>query len=145
MVQFDRIGSLLVAEPLLAAGLMRASAGIPILMYHSVSDDPERAVAGYYRVATTPARFAEHMQWVAHAGYRTLGLDEALAHLRRGVNDSRFVVITFDDGFRDFYTHAWKALSTFGFTATMFLPTSFIGEPRRTFKGRECLTWNEVR
>jgi peptidoglycan/xylan/chitin deacetylase (PgdA/CDA1 family) len=145
MVQLDRMGSLLVAERLLTAGLMRSAAGIPILMYHSVSDDSERGVAGYYRVATTPARFAEHMQWLAEVGYRTLGLDEALTHLHCDVNDSRFVVITFDDGFRDFYTHAWRSLAAFGFTATMFLPTAFIGSPRRTFKGRECLTWNEVR
>jgi peptidoglycan/xylan/chitin deacetylase (PgdA/CDA1 family) len=27
----------------------------------------------------------------------------------------------------------------------MFLPTGFIGHARQTFKGRECLTWSEVR
>jgi peptidoglycan/xylan/chitin deacetylase (PgdA/CDA1 family) len=27
----------------------------------------------------------------------------------------------------------------------VFLPTAFIGESRQTFKGRECLTWEEVR
>lgn len=32
-----------------------------------------------------------------------------------------------------------------GFTATVYLPTAFIGGQRRRFRGRECLCWQEVR
>jgi peptidoglycan/xylan/chitin deacetylase (PgdA/CDA1 family) len=65
------------------------------------------------------------------------------------------VVITFDDGFRDFYTDAFPVLQEHGFTATMFLPTAFIGDTRRQFRPStinsqlstaiECLTWSEIR
>ena len=58
---------------------------------------------------------------------------------------ARAVVITFDDGFRDFYTAAFPVMQEHQFTATVFLPTAFIGEDRRSFKGAECLTWEEVR
>jgi peptidoglycan/xylan/chitin deacetylase (PgdA/CDA1 family) len=54
------------------------------------------------------------------------------------------VVITFDDGFRNVFTEALPILQKHGFTATVFLPTAFIGNPRRSFKDRECLTWDEV-
>lgn len=37
-----------------------------------------------------------------------------------------YVVLTFDDGYQDFYTHAWPILTDFGFTATVFLPTGLI-------------------
>ena len=57
----------------------------------------------------------------------------------------RPVVITFDDGFRDFYTTAWPILKSFGFTASLFLPTAFISNRRKKIKERECLTWSEVR
>jgi len=57
----------------------------------------------------------------------------------------RMAVITFDDGFRDFLTSAWPALSEFGYNATVFLPTRFIGRQRAAFHGRDCLTWAEVR
>jgi peptidoglycan/xylan/chitin deacetylase (PgdA/CDA1 family) len=36
-------------------------------------------------------------------------------------------------------------LSDFGYSATMFLPTAYIGNDRQSFKGRPCLTWDEVR
>jgi peptidoglycan/xylan/chitin deacetylase (PgdA/CDA1 family) len=56
----------------------------------------------------------------------------------------KFVVITFDDGFQNFYTHAFPVLHKYGATATMFLPTSFIGDSPRKFMGHDCLTWGMV-
>lgn len=146
MIQVDRIASVFVAQPLLAAGLIRAKPGISILMYHSVSDDAEPGVGSYYRVTTSPARFADHMRWLHERGYAVIDLPRALKLLATGALDGeRSIVITFDDGFRDFYTHAGPVLAQFGFTATMFLPTQFIGHTARSFKGRNCLTWREVR
>jgi peptidoglycan/xylan/chitin deacetylase (PgdA/CDA1 family) len=108
------------------------------------------------------------MRFLAENGYRTLSLGDAIKLLGgetpRGRNDGsgrkkngRPVVITFDDGFRDFYSNAFPILQEFGFTATMFLPTAFIGDERRLYApkirsrsvrpksiGRECLTWKEV-
>lgn len=55
------------------------------------------------------------------------------------------MVITFDDGFRDVYTNAFPVMSEYGFSATVYLPTAFIGTAARAFKGTECLTWDEVR
>lgn len=165
-------------------------------MYHSISDDPESGVHPYYRVCTSPKRFAEHMQWLKQAGYRGVTLREGLAWLNSPmdvqspmlnvecspISHSAFrvprsadgppssparspvvsglwsgdhpVAITFDDGFHDFYTAAWPVLQQHGFSATMYLPTAFIGGTRRVFRPRgsasishskSCLTWNEVR
>jgi peptidoglycan/xylan/chitin deacetylase (PgdA/CDA1 family) len=146
MIQVDRLASRLVTQPLMAAGVLRSTPGIPILMYHSVSDDPEPGVAPYYRLATSPDRFREQMQWLHDRGYDTLDLAEAVRRLQTGrLADRPSVAITFDDGFRDFSTQAWPVLAELGFIATVFLPTAFISDTRRTFKGRECLIWAEVR
>ena len=137
---------------------------LPILMYHSISDDSEPGVPAYYRLCTRPARFAEHMRWLARLGYRGVTLTEGLAWLRGAGVDStpsaqgaagQPVAITFDDGFQDFYTTAWPVLREHGFFATVYLATAFVGEKRRSFEpagssavpgttGRPCLTWSEV-
>jgi len=52
--------------------------------------------------------------------------------------------LTFDDGFRDFHTAAFPVLQRHGFSATMYLPTAFIGDSRKEFNSREYLTWGEV-
>ena len=115
-------------------------------MYHSVSDDPEADIAPYYRVCTKPARFAEHMRFLADNGWSGLSLTEGLQWLERGnaENGEKAVAITFDDGFRDFYSEAFPVLKSQGFSATVYLPTQFIGDDRRQFKNRECLTWPEI-
>src|SRR5262249_48419387 len=57
----------------------------------------------------------------------------------------KMVMITFDNGFRDFYDRAFPILKKHGHAATMFLPTAFIDEQRRSFKDKACMTWKEVR
>jgi peptidoglycan/xylan/chitin deacetylase (PgdA/CDA1 family) len=141
-MQLDRLGTLCVAQPLIGAGLLRARPGISILMYHSVCDDPEPGVTPYYRLVTSPARFLQQMEWLREGGYAVIGLADALRCIESGsAFAARSVVITFDDGFRDFLVHAWPVLQSFKYPATVFLPTGFMG---KVFKGRECLTWRDV-
>jgi peptidoglycan/xylan/chitin deacetylase (PgdA/CDA1 family) len=54
----------------------------------------------------------------------------------------RQVVVTFDDGFRDFYTTAYPILEKFGLKATVFLSSGLIGKTFLT--GRECLNEEEI-
>jgi peptidoglycan/xylan/chitin deacetylase (PgdA/CDA1 family) len=142
----DRLATVCVADPILSSGIVRPQVGVSILMYHSVSNDPETGVAPYYRLATSPMRFREQMQWLREGGFEVIDLMEAQRRLQTSaLLDRRSVVLTFDDGFQDFAEHAWPVLSNFGYSATMFLPTAYIGNDRGSFKGRPCLTWDEVR
>jgi peptidoglycan/xylan/chitin deacetylase (PgdA/CDA1 family) len=86
------------------------------------------------------------MTFLAHSSYETISLSEAVRRLEAGTEDTRrSVVVTFDDGFQDIYTEAFPALQQLGFTATVFLPTAYIGGPTREFKGTRCLTWSEAK
>lgn len=142
-MRIDRTGALLL-DGLSPRGPSIESA-LPVLMYHSVSDDPEPGVHPYYRIATSPARFAQQMQWLAEHSYTALSLDTALDARFGSRTFERSVVVTFDDGYVDFLEHAWPLIESHGFSATVFLPTAYIGDARCRFKGKECLTWSEVR
>lgn len=146
LARLDRALTLSIFRPLRTAGLGNGAGLLPVLMYHSISNDPEAGVHPYYRVATSPERFAQQMKWLSELGCRGVSLEEALSPPAAGAGPSgRPVVLTFDDGFRDFYTTAWPVLERHNFTATMYLPTGFIGEAAKSFRGKECLTWSEVR
>ena len=140
----DRLATLYLFHPL--QKLRRQAARIPILMYHSISapDDSDRHP--YYRTVTAPRVFEQHLKFLHDSGYKSIGLTDAVSRLREGAPpNERTVVITFDDGFEDFYSQAFPLLSQYGFTATMFLPTSYIDRDTRKFNGVECLTWSQVR
>jgi peptidoglycan/xylan/chitin deacetylase (PgdA/CDA1 family) len=145
-MRLDRIVTLCIERPLAASGVVTRGQALPILMYHSISDDAEAGVGPYYRVATNPRRFAAQMQLLSELGYVGVSVEEALRTMSEGgAGRRRLVAITFDDGFRDFYTAAWPVLKSHKFSATMYLPTAFISSQRRSFRGRECMTWDEVR
>jgi peptidoglycan/xylan/chitin deacetylase (PgdA/CDA1 family) len=157
-MRWDRTISLTVAtfgrgsSSVEAAGRAKPARRLPILMYHSIAAQDESRVNAYYRLCTSPAAFRQQMQVLQATGYRGLDLKSALAGWSDAASpghnaaaDQRVAAITFDDGFRNFYTDALPILEEFGFRATMYLPTAFIGEERRQFNGTDCLTWNEVR
>ncbi|MGO8772922.1 MAG: polysaccharide deacetylase family protein [Terracidiphilus sp.] len=143
--RFDRFATLYVVNPL-RRSVSGNKPSIPILMYHSISDDAETGVHPYYRTSTSPQRFASQMKYLSDNGYRTASLTDVVTQLQgqAAVADKR-VVITFDDGYRDFYREAFPVLDRFGFSATVFLATSFVGDRTLQFKSRDCLTWTEVR
>lgn len=144
-LRFDRAGTLYLLGPLLRR-LSGRERKIPILMYHSVADEDESAMRPYYRLATMPSQFLQQMTWLHEQRYRTVSLDSAVELLRSGGGTAeKTVVITFDDGYRNFCQNAFPVLQRFGFTATMFLPTASIGDRPLVFKQRECMTWADVR
>ena len=146
VMRLDRAVTLFAFRAIGSLASSRAAAHLPVLMSHSTSAASEE-VTPYYRIATHPAVFAEHMRVLESEGFAGVTLSEGLnaircPNLQRSTRQP--VALTFDDGYRDFFTAAVPVLERHGFRATMYLPTGFIGDQRRQFKSRECLTWSEV-
>lgn len=102
---------------------------VVILTYHRVVTDREIAEQsiqpGMY---VTREVFAAHMRFLAKH-FTVLSFAELLTRWDEGPWDAntRYCVVTFDDGWLDNYLYAFQILSTFRMPATVFLPTGFIG------------------
>jgi O-antigen biosynthesis protein len=120
---------------------------VPVLMYHSVSDEaPKR----YRRYVVRPQTFAEQMAYLDHHGFTVLRVRDyaAALHAGQGVPE-RTVVLTFDDGLADFASGALPVLDRLGFGATLFVVTGCVGGTsrweRRAEGRRPMLTWAQIR
>ncbi len=65
------------------------------------------------------------------------------------VRPERPVVLTFDDGFADFFTETLPVLQQYNFTATLYIATGFVGGTSRWLRRegeatRPMLTWDQV-
>lgn len=118
--------------------------GVPILMYHGI-EPPSRKGHPYYETSTSPAMFAHHMKYLRENGYSSVDLEEVPQKMVAGRANGKCVAITFDDGYRNFYTHAFPILKEYDFRATLFLPSGLVHNQRVNQGSCEYLTWEEVR
>ena len=97
-------------------------AGVPVLMYHSIS-------AKYAPSFCVPApQFEQEMRYLREHDYHSISPAELRAALADGEPlPENPVLITFDDGFGDNYKTAWPILKKYGFRATFFIVTSQVG------------------
>jgi peptidoglycan/xylan/chitin deacetylase (PgdA/CDA1 family) len=142
-LRLDRFASLYMVSPFLRLAPGREPS-VPILMYHSITDADESNAHAYYRTKTSPAVFAAQMKYLYDNGYKTCSPAQAIQQLQAQAA-AKLVVITFDDGYRDFYRNAFPKLNQYGYSATVYLATAYIAETPLQFKSTDCLTWAEVR
>jgi len=124
---------------------------IPILCYHWFNDaeQPGQSVAPEFGISS--AKFSKQMRYLAENGYTSISVDDLINYLERDSKlPPRPVLITFDDGYEDFYRYAYPALRENNLKATVFLITDYIngsnlwdqaaGEPPRPI-----LSWSQIR
>ena len=145
MPRIDRLVTLYLSHPLARTLGPDERSRVPILMYHSISDNLFGMSHPYFHINTLPEVFSAQMRWLRNSGFRTIGLPEVLTGLQTGADFSKTVAITFDDGYRDFYTDALPVLKQCGFTATLFLATDRIRNTPARIEGADYLTWSDVR
>jgi peptidoglycan/xylan/chitin deacetylase (PgdA/CDA1 family) len=104
---------------------MSQAARISVLMYHRVGAARNDWEARY---AISPDNFAAHMQALARAGYRAVGIDALVDWMEGGARlPEGAILITFDDGFRGVRDHALPVLERLGWPFTVFLVSDLIG------------------
>jgi len=113
---------------------------IPILMYHHIADAPLDADEVRRDLSVSPAVFYEQLRYLKEQGYQTITLNDLALHLTRGTPlPDKPIILTFDDGYTDAYTHAFRLLKRFDYTGTFFLITEPIDN-----NDPQHLSWAEV-
>lgn len=127
---FKRSIKSLVSVTKIKAGFPSVKSGsVNIIAYHRVVSDIAKAEKeSIYGTVVSAASFRKHCE-LLRKSFDVVSLETAMYFLDGERKVSRpLAVITFDDGYLDFYEEAFPILNEFGFPATVFLPTDFIGQ-----------------
>ncbi len=118
---------------------------LAILTYHSIDDSGSV-------VSIAPKTFAEQMRVLAEAGFRGISLNEAMNYREaQGRWPEKSAVLTFDDGFANFYETAMPEITRHNFSATVFVISGHV-EGRNDWDApppglglQQMLNWRQVR
>ncbi len=107
---------------------------IPVLTYH-------RFAGACKSKLCTPAHVFDHqMKYLKENGYRTISPAQLNSFLSyRSSLPKKSVWITMDDGYRSVYDVAYPILKKYGFTATLFVYTDFVGV------SKTAITWDQLK
>ena len=98
--------------------------GFNVLCYHNVMDNPLDHPEKY--TVSTEA-LAQQFSWLKEQGYKVISVDDLLASKAKGKPlPAKAVILTFDDGYRSFYTHIFPLLKKFNYPAVFALVGSWL-------------------
>jgi len=113
-----------------------AQSEVLILMYHSIEEK-----RGLLTPSLSASEFEEQMKILAEYHFETISLDDFVAYRHNEMKlPQNPMILTFDDGYLDNYLYAFPILKKFGFTATFFLITDFIGDEAQD----KYMSWSQV-
>jgi len=111
---------------------------LPVLMYHHIQSETAAKADKQTGLTTYTDYFQKQMQYLKDKGYHVASMNDLANFFDNGTPIlSKSVLLTFDDGYEDFYTDAFPVLQSLGFKATMFVPTGLMNNP-------DYLTWDQI-
>lgn len=111
---------------------------LPTLMYHHVQDLQSAKDKKQVSLTVTTDNFRKQMQYLRDRGYNVTSMQDLINFFDAGTAiPKKSILITFDDGYEDFYTDAYPILKEFGYPATAFTPTGLMNN-------RGYLSWSQI-
>jgi peptidoglycan/xylan/chitin deacetylase (PgdA/CDA1 family) len=110
-----------------------------MLMYHYIGNNPNPADTLRDNLSVAPDKFDEQMEYLSKNGYNTISMDTMYAGLMGQTGlPSKPVILTFDDGYIDFFVNAFPTLRKYNLHATVFIPTGLMDQGY-------YLHWNQIK
>lgn len=119
---------------------------LPILKYDHISP-PSALNTNCNNI--TPESFEEQLQHLRDNDYYNAKWEDWInAMFKHTPLQGKAIAITFDDGYFDFYQYAWPLLKKYGFIATVFLTTDYVGHTnswdKNLFGEIPLMGWQEI-
>jgi peptidoglycan/xylan/chitin deacetylase (PgdA/CDA1 family) len=96
---------------------------VPVLQYHHINWQKED------KNTLTPKEFEREMRYLSKKSYSPVFLEDLVNYLERKKGlPPKPIAVTFDDGFKDNFIHAYPILERYNIKATIFVITSAIKE-----------------
>ena len=101
---------------------------LPIITYHYVEFVKDKRDVIRQKLTINPRLFEQQIKSLHDAGVQSYFVKDVPALLKGElVLATKSAVLTFDDGYRDFYTDAFPILKKYQMKSTIFLISSFLG------------------
>lgn len=131
--------SLVLSSIFFSKNANAANLNVPILTYHYIGNNPNPADRQRDSLSVSPDKFQGQMEYLSNNGYTPISLDTLYAIFNKQVSaPNKPIVLTFDDGYIDFYTTAFPILRRFNFHAVSFISTGLIG-------GGYYMNWDQIK
>lgn len=106
---------------------------VPILCYHRFANHCKSPLCMPSHI------FEQQMKYLDKNGYKVISFAQLVEFLEyRQALPKKAVIISIDDGYRSAYDIGYPILKKYGFTATLFVYTNFVGSCRN------AITWNQL-
>jgi peptidoglycan/xylan/chitin deacetylase (PgdA/CDA1 family) len=106
---------------------------VPILCYHRFGNGCDSPLC------VSAELFDHQMRYLRNNGYRVISPEQLLAFLEyREPLPKKAVMITIDDGYRSVYNIAYPILKKYGYPATLFVYTNYVGVSSK------AITWKQL-
>lgn len=102
---------------------------VPILMYHYIRVNPIETDTLGFSLSVTPNDFDSQMKYLADNGYTTLSVNDLINALNsKSALPTKPIIITFDDGYEDYYTDAFPILKKYNLKSEIYIISGFVGK-----------------
>jgi len=133
----------LVSGPLLFLLLSTtfvSASSMPVLLYHYIGPVPNLNDKARKELSVSPENFDRQMAYLAQNGFEpvTLGYMPYVFDGSLSPSGKKPVLLTFDDGYMDFYFNAFPILKKYNFHAVSFIPTGLMNK-------NYYMTWDQIK
>ena len=112
-----------------------------IFMYHNIATPPKEAKLKSLYVK--PSKFEMQVKILKKLGYNFVKTKQLEKSLKKSI------LLTFDDGFKDFYENAFPILKKYNISAIVFIPVSLVGsfnqwDYEKLNVKKPVMSWEEI-
>ncbi len=115
-----------------------------ILMYHRVNNDID------FELSVKKKHFNWQMEYLKNKNYKVISMKEAYEMIKKDSVYGKYIVLTFDDGYEDFYMNAFPILKQFNYPSTIYLVPGYIESDRvypwdDEFGKSNLMDWQQIK